>query len=93
LLLPKEIILKEIVEIRARYQENYPGADIPSITIKAYSLNFKPPDEVERPSLEELSLLDVLRKYSSILNLKEYDVILGCDWLYKHSPFALNLKT
>jgi hypothetical protein len=25
--------------------------------------------------------------------LKEYDVILGCDWLYKHSPFALNLKT
>lgn len=28
-----------------------------------------------------------------VLDLKEYDVILGCDWLYKHSPFALNLKT
>jgi hypothetical protein len=28
-----------------------------------------------------------------VLDLKEYNVILGCDWPYKQSPFALNLKT
>uniref|UniRef100_A0A0E0CZI5 Reverse transcriptase domain-containing protein n=1 Tax=Oryza meridionalis TaxID=40149 RepID=A0A0E0CZI5_9ORYZ len=28
-----------------------------------------------------------------LLDLKGYDVILGCDWIYQHSPIALNLKT
>lgn len=28
-----------------------------------------------------------------LLNLKGYDIVLGCDWIYHHSPLTLNLKT
>lgn len=28
-----------------------------------------------------------------ILQLKGYDVVLGCDWIYQHSPISLDLKT
>jgi hypothetical protein len=28
-----------------------------------------------------------------VLELQGYDIILGCDWIYDHSPVGLNLKT
>jgi hypothetical protein len=28
-----------------------------------------------------------------VLELSGYDIILGCDWIYEHSPVGINLKT
>lgn len=28
-----------------------------------------------------------------ILKLKNYDMVLGCDWMYQHSPINIDLKT
>jgi hypothetical protein len=28
-----------------------------------------------------------------VLELQGYDIVLGCDWIYDHSPVGLNLKT
>lgn len=28
-----------------------------------------------------------------MLNIRSYDIILGADWIYQHSPIGLDLKT
>lgn len=27
-----------------------------------------------------------------LLELKGYDIIFGCDWIYEYSPISINLK-
>jgi hypothetical protein len=29
---------------------------------------------------------------SSTITIKRYDIILGCDWIKKHSPIGLDLR-
>lgn len=45
------------------------------------------------PNTEYFINGQVLHNSLKILQLRGYDVVLGCDWIYQHNPINLDLKT